>query len=132
MTYSNESPAKLERGIGFGGKGNGEGGGGWGEGKHSLVVLKKVSTTYGKFIFFPQKTPHFENSSWIFFQLKMLLIFFPKLSKLSFNKLLMTEVSKNLRNIFFKKKKTPILILEVRFFSNSKSFSQIFQNMTNL
>ena len=43
----------------------------------------------------------------------------------------MTEVSRNLRNIFFRKI-PPILKLEVGFFSDRKSFSQIFQNTEDL
>ena len=39
----------------------------------------------------------------------------------------MTEVSRNLRNIFFPKI-PPILKIEVGFFSSKKSFSKIFQN----
>ena len=42
----------------------------------------------------------------------------------------MTEVSTDLRNIFFHKI-PPILKLEVGFFSDKKSFSQIFQNTAN-
>ena len=96
MTCSNESPAKLERGIGFGGKGNGEGGGGWGEGEHSLVVLKKVSTTCEYFNFF-RKKPHNLKIQVGFFSVKNVIDFFPKLSKLSFNKLQMTRSIKKFK-----------------------------------
>merc|ERR1712168_867322 len=70
------------------------------------------------FLFFFQKIPHFENSSWIFF---------PKYGELSLFKLIMTEVPTDLRNIFFHKI-PPILKLEVGFFSDRKRFSQIFEN----
>ena len=46
-------------------------------------------------------------------------------------KKIMTEVSRNLRNIFFRKI-PPILKLEVGFFSDRKSFSQIFQSTEDL
>ena len=46
------------------------------------------------------------------------------------HKLFMTEVSTNLRNIFFPKI-SPILELEVGFFSDKKSFSQILENTPN-
>ena len=49
-----------------------------------------------------------------------------KYSELIFFKLIMTEVSRNLRNIFFRKIH-PILKLEVGFLSDRKSFSQIFE-----
>ena len=50
-----------------------------------------------------------------------------KYSKLSLNKLILTEVSRNLRKIFFRKI-PPILKLEVGFSSDRKRFSQIFEN----
>ena len=48
-----------------------------------------------------RKIPNFEKSSWIFFQLKNFCAnrnFFPNLT---FSKLIMKQISRNLRNIFF-------------------------------
>ena len=61
---------------------------------------KKVPATYGDFIFFFKKKPNFENSSWIFFHLKTFLNFLTKYIEQPSYKLTMTEVSRNLRNIF--------------------------------
>ena len=97
----------------------------------SLVVSKKVPATYGDFDFFFQKISDFENWSWIFFHLKSFLFFLAKYSEWPPSKLIMTEVSRHLRNIFFSKI-PPILKLEVGFFSDKKSFSQIFQNSAHL
>ena len=47
-----------------------------------------------------------------------------------FSKLIMTEVSRNLRNIFFPKI-PPILNSNLDFFPVKKSFLQIFQNTAN-
>ena len=54
----------------------------------------------------------------------------PKYRESPLSKLIMTEVSRNLRNIFFPKI-PPIMKIEVGFFSGKKSFLQIFQNTAN-
>merc|ERR1711951_293084 len=54
-------------------------------------------------IFFFQKIPDFENSSWIFFHLKKFLKFFDEIRRSISILLFMTEVSTHLRNIFFHK-----------------------------
>ena len=49
-----------------------------------------------------RKFPNFENSGWIFFHFKKFLKFFADLQPINFFKL-MTDVSRNLRNNFFRK-----------------------------
>ena len=73
-----------------------------------------------------QNTPTFENWSWIFFQVKKFSNFSPTYSQLTFFKLIMTEVSENVQNIFGPKI-PPLLNIEVGFFSDKKSFLQIGQ-----
>ena len=75
-------------------------------------------------IFFFSKIPPILKLEVGFFSLKIFFWnFSPKYSELSFYKLIMTEVSKDLRNIFFPKI-PPILKVEVGIFSDQKSFSQ--------
>ena len=57
--------------------------------------------------------------------------FFSTLRKLaknfSFSELIMSEISANLKNLFWPQK-PPILKVEIRFYSDRKCFSQIFEN----
>ena len=79
-------------------------------------------------IFFFQKNHRFWKIKVGFFSnWKSFWNFFLKYSELSFYKLIMTEVSRHLRNIFFRKIHQ-ILKLEVVFFPDIKCCSQIFQN----
>ena len=64
---------------------------------------KKCLLPMGISIFFFENTSDFETWSWIFFHKKSFWNFSPKYSELSSYKLIMTEVSRILRNIFFPK-----------------------------
>ena len=65
-----------------------------------------------------------------FFPIEKLLHKTIFLANFIISELIMSQVSKDLRNIFFPKI-PPILKLEVGFFSDKKSFSQIFENTPN-
>ena len=77
----------------------------------------------GILIFFSKIPPLLKIESGFFSTLKSFWNFLIKYSELTFYKLIMTEVSRNLRNIFFHKI-PPILKIEVGIFSDKKSFSQ--------
>ena len=77
-----------------------------------------------RFLFFFCSFVLVESRSWIFIHLRKFFNFLPKYRELSFYKLIMTEVLRNLRKIFFAKI-PPILKIKVRFFSDTKYF-QIF------
>ena len=49
------------------------------------------------------KIPNYEKLSWIFFHFKSFLKFIAELQRINILKLIMTEVSRNWRNIFFLK-----------------------------
>merc|ERR1712219_88230 len=90
-----------------------------------------MGPTHADFDFFFPKYPRFLNLKLDFCPLKKVFeIFLPKYRESPSYNLLITEVSTNLRNIFFHKI-PPILKLEVGFLSDKKSFSQIFENTPN-
>ena len=104
----------------------------------SLVVSKKVPATWCDFCSWFQKKCLLPGGIFIFFfrfwNLK--LDFFPiekvfrktaKTKNFSTLEVIMSEISANLKNIFWPRK-PPILKLEVGFFSDRKRFSQIFEN----
>ena len=104
----------------------------------SLLVSKKVPATWCDFCSWFQKKCLLPGGIFIFFfrfwNLK--LDFFPiekvfrktaKTKNFSTLELIMSEISANLKNIFWPRK-PPILKLEVGFFSDRKRFSQIFEN----
>ena len=96
------------------------------------ISSKKGTCYLWGFLFFTSKKPPILKIQVRFFSTyKCFWNFLPKYSELSYIKLIMTEVSRNLRNIFFRKI-PPILKLEVGFFSDRKTFSQIFQNTEDL
>merc|ERR1712198_452545 len=93
-----------------------------------LFFFSKKSACYLLgFCFFFQKIPDFENSSWIFFHLKKVLKFFGKIRR---NIYIQTNYDRSFNKFgeHFFHKIPPILKLEVGFFSDKKSFSQIFEN----
>ena len=77
----------------------------------------------GILFFFPKIPPILKIEVGFFSTKKIFWNFLSKYGELSFYKLIMTEVSRNLRNIFFPKI-PPILKIEVGIFSDKKSFSQ--------
>ena len=95
-----------------------------------MVQVKKVPATYGDFEFFFSKYPRFSNLKLDFFPIEKLLhkTFF--LANFIISELIMSEVSKDLRNIFFPKI-PPILELEVGFFSTKKKFFADFPKYGN-
>ena len=82
-----------------------------------------MPATYGDFDFFFSKYPRFSNLKLDFFPIEKLLHKTIFLANLSISELIMSEVSKDLRNIFFPKIPR-IFELEVGFFSDRKTFAQ--------
>merc|ERR1712131_38350 len=99
--------------------------------KTSGSSQKKGLLPMGFSIFFFSKYPGFSNLKLDFFPIEKLLheTFF--LANFIISELIMSEVSKDLRNIFFPKKPR-ILELEVGFFSTKKKFFQDFFLPENL
>ena len=95
-----------------------------------LELSKKGLLPMGISIFFPKIPPILKVEVGFFSTYKSFWNFLPKYRESPLYKLIMTEVSRNLRKIFFRKI-PPILKLEVGFFSDRKSFSQIFENTAN-
>ena len=93
--------------------------------KSEIFLLKKVPATFADFDFFFPKYPRFWKLKLEYFPIKKVFRKTAKYGKLSFFKLIMSEVSKDLRNIFFT---PPILKVEVGFFSDRIFFFTFFPN----
>ena len=81
-------------------------------------------------IFFFTKYPRFWKLKSDFFPIEKVFRKTANIKKISYFKLIMSEISANLKKLF-REQKPPILKLEVGFFSDRKSFSQIFENTAN-
>ena len=92
---------------------------------------KKILLPMRILTFFFFKYPRFWKLKLEYFPLKKVFHKRAKIVCFSFLKLIMTEVWKDLRIIFWRPI-PPILQLEVGFFSDTKFFSHIFQNLANL
>ena len=100
----------------------------------SAKCLKKAPITHKKFkpkyphfwkLKLPEIPPLFESWCWIFFHLKKFLKFLPKYGEFTFYKIIMTEVSRNLRNIF-RTQNTPIFENWRWIFFHLKKFMKFF------
>ena len=96
----------------------------------SIFFSQKGPATYGDFDFFFSKYLRFWKLKLDFFPIEKLLhkTFF--LANFIISELIMSEVSKDLRNLFFPKKPR-ILELEVGFFSTKKKFFADFPKYGN-
>ena len=89
----------------------------------SIFFSQKGPATYGDFDFFFSKYLRFWKLKLDFFPIEKLLHKTIFLANFIISELIMSEVSKDLRNIFFPKI-PPILKLEVGFYSDRKTFAQ--------
>ena len=106
----------------------------------SLVVSKKVPATWWDFRSFQKKCllpvgififfPDFENWSLIFIPIEKVFRKTANNKKITYFKLMMSEISANLKHICWPWKPL-ILTFEVVFFSDRKRFSQILENWPN-
>ena len=76
-------------------------------------------------LIFSAKNPTIWKFKLDFFSVKNVIDFFPKLSKLSFNKLLMTRSIKKFKKYFFQKKKHRLWNLMSEFFPIAKVFRRL-------